>query len=622
MNLNTNTLLNMLSTHTNKLTNTQALKSKIEKLSVDGVVNIGTLTKDKTIGTLIDQLFKDIMVGTKTKGEITQLLSHNKNSFSFKNITTDIKSIVNYLKTLSQSPQIANNTQLSTKLHTQIELLKNSLLDMKNIDNVALKSNITNSGIFLESKLLKTTVPIATNLKNLLNQIKEHIDIKSSITSTVQNPKEQIKQTLQNSTSTIKNLQNQKEQPNTTQTTDTKIAKNIQEQSTSNTKVNNNLKSYLQNQQEQPTLNTKLNTQTQVQQAKQDIKVNTQNLQILDNSNNIKEEVKVEIKADVQKILQSIQTTQKMDIKPTKQILILKDIEVDTKNLEQKLEKHNIKNDIASNLKEVISQVKDQIVNKNLANIRTNILQLEEKISDIKTDNTKNELLNTIKEEIKSLKNNLINQPIQKDVLTQAKLLESKIQAPAFQVLFKNNRVNSANLSNDLKATMLQVKEQIDKQAHTITDQTTATKEIKATVEKVLSQIEFFQLLSYTTNSAQTPLSFFQEDVENSDIKFSSSSKDEFSCQINLTLKEHGELKVLLVLDKKNNLNINIGIENDILKQLAQSSLQSLRLGISKIGLSLQSLNIFTLDKQTENTNYNNQYENNNNLSFGLDIKA
>ena len=65
---NKNTLLNMLSTKTNNLANTQILKTKIEKLSVDGTIDIGTLTKDKTIGTLLHQLFKDIMGGVRTKG--------------------------------------------------------------------------------------------------------------------------------------------------------------------------------------------------------------------------------------------------------------------------------------------------------------------------------------------------------------------------------------------------------------------------------------------------------------------------------------------------------------------------------------------------------------------------
>lgn len=559
MNLNTHTLLNMLSTKINHLTTTQVLKTKIEKLSVDGMINVDTLIKDKTIGTLINQLFKDIMSGVKTKGEVTQLLSNNTNSFSFKNISNDIKTIMNFLNiTKASLPTTKEGVVQNDKLQKQITVLKESLLDLQNITNKSLKSNITNTGILLESKLLKNNTPITQDIKILLNQIKEHIEVKEKIIVNNKSSKQQSQA----------NIQSQKNTP------------------------------------------------------EQSIKINTpSSLQNIETSTNIKEEVKTEIKADVQKILKSIQNAQQVETKPLKQIILLLNIDNETKKLDNKLEKLNIKNDIATNLKEVISQVKEQIINKNIDNVKTTVLQLEDKINNLKAEPAKQEMISIIKEDIKSIKNNILNQPIQKDILTQLNSFESRINAPVFRALFENNKVNIANISNDLKSTILQIKEQIEFQA--LLGKEVITKELKATVEKVLSQIEFYQLVSYSSTSTSIPLSFLQDDIEDADIKFNKNNDDDnFSCQINLTLKKYGELKVLLVMDKKNNLNINIGIHNQELKNIVQSSLQKLRLGIGNINVALQSLNIFTLDIDNTKPNQKNSYTQNENLSFGLDIKA
>jgi hypothetical protein len=248
------------------------------------------------------------------------------------------------------------------------------------------------------------------------------------------------------------------------------------------------------------------------------------------------------------------------------------------------------------------------------------ILNIEDKIDNIKIEPNKQEIINSIKEDIKSIKNNILNQPLQRDVLSQISSFQTKLNRATFKALLENNRVNIANLSNDLKSTILQIKEQIEFQSSL--GKEIITKEIRATVEKVLSQIEFYQLVSYSSTSTTVPLSFLQEDIEDASIKFNENDNNDFSCQINLTLKQYGELKVLLVMDQKNNININIGIEDKKLKLMVQSSLQKLRQGINKIGIALQSLNVFTLSNNNTNQNKTNLYTQDINLNFGLDIKA
>ena len=120
MNINTNTLLNAMLTKIDP-----SVKDKIEKLSVDGKVDLNSLVKDKGIQSLLSGLFKDIATGVKNKSEVATILENNKNTLQFKNISNDIKQIINSLKT--ELPQ----TQQLEKLTT---LLKNSLVDIKTID--------------------------------------------------------------------------------------------------------------------------------------------------------------------------------------------------------------------------------------------------------------------------------------------------------------------------------------------------------------------------------------------------------------------------------------------------------------------------------------------------------
>lgn len=323
MNINTDTLLKIITPKSDDI------KVKIEKLSVDGKVDLSILKKDKGIESLLLNLFKSVSFGTKSKEDVAMLLGNNKQTFILKDLSSNIKNIVKYLED--------SNTQ-NSKIKNQIEVLKNSLIDIKNINQKDIKNNIQNGGIFLESKL------------SIVNK----------------------KELLENNTSIIKNLQ---------------------------------------------------------------------------------------------------------------------------------------------------------------SDIKTSILQIQEHIE-------------------------LLKEPI--------------------------------------------------------------PKELKVTIQKIIEQIEYYQLLSYVTNSNYTYLNFIEENLEDADINITS-KKDDMSCQINLKLKDYGDIKVLLILENKINLNLNIsiGIENSIFKKIVQNNLQKLRISLNNAGVIVQNINIFDIAD-----NKDNPYTKENNINFGLDMKV
>lgn len=556
MNINTNTLLNTLMTKVDS-----SIKAKIEKLSVDGKIDLSTAVKEKGIQTLLQGLFKDISTGTKNKVEVVSLLENNKQSLKFKNISSDLKQILNLVKSeMKNTPELEKLTSL----------LKSSLIDIKNVDEKILKSSFQNSGVFLESKLAKSNESVSSNLKNMLGQLGDKLKLLQSLEKL---PLQS--QTKQENNSTQKEVKSQESK------TSVDVPKNAN--------IQNLLKS--------ESLSQKLP--------------------------NISSDVKVAIKNDVQNILTKIESVQQPTQKVETQLSLLKNAIQDIGNLEQKLVKHEIKNDITFNLKEVVQQVKNNLINNSFTNLNKTITLIKDQVENIKSNN-----ITEVKSEIKSLSTKIElvnNEPkidnkiaMVKEVIQETTKVVDKISNGNIQELLKNNISILKNISGDLKTVLLQIKEIVEVSSNN----ESVSKELKNSVDKILSQIDYYQLSSYSSNSNHSNVSFLQDDMEDVDIKFNNNKDEDFSCMIHLSLKEKGDLKILLQLDKKNGLNINIGVEQNEFKEMIQSVLQKLRVQINSLGLSILSLNIFDLKDESQKSQVLKVYGNNQNLDFGLDIKV
>ena len=269
---------------------------------------------------------------------------------------------------------------------------------------------------------------------------------------------------------------------------------------------------------------------------------------------------------------------------------------------------HNLQSDIKGIIEQGIDQNRINSINQNISDLQKTITK-----SDIAIE-TKNAIQNILNE----IKSTPLDQklhpsiPLLKNIVSNI----SKIELPNVQAnQTLPNSIQNLNISNDLKGSLLQIIQSIDN------GEVSAPNELKSNVEKILTQIEFFQTLSYTTSSNHMFLPISWDNIDDGDIKFHSDKQDNFSCQINLILKEYNELKVLLQLDTKNNININVGVEHPLLKEKIQQNLQELRAKINSINLNLQSLNIFDLyeSKTPYDTNVKTSSQT---LNFGVDLKA
>jgi hypothetical protein len=142
-------------------------------------------------------------------------------------------------------------------------------------------------------------------------------------------------------------------------------------------------------------------------------------------------------------------------------------------------------------------------------------------------------------------------------------------------------------------------------------------KEIQKQATKMLTQMEYFQLNSYLNNSLYTYLPIEWEKFEGGDIEFKKEGAKQYSCTINLELKEYGKVKINFLYDEENHISIGFFLENNQLKEKMSESLPSLRKNLKEIGIFVLNISLMDTTIQDERVNL---FENLNSQVIGLDL--
>lgn len=556
-------LLNILLPNNNKVLN-DVLKEADSK-NLEQMVK--SSTSSTSASTILKELFTSLKDGTKSNTTIENML---KNSATFKelgNVSTNLSSLVDELST-------------DENLQKFKPVLENFLKDVKNIDANALKEQIKNSGIFLESKLSQTP---NSKLENVLTQLQ-------NLVKDINTPQaKQVNELID------KLLQNIKTQTNT----NTQITQN----QTATNEFTNNLKtltSSLQN------LNNSLNP------------TQTQNLSNLANQlkSLINEGTLVE-----SKIENSTNLTDKTTNLANNSTL------KDSINLQTKELLTQIKNDIIQN--------PNMIQNKNILPMIDNLLKMDNLFS--KNDTIQNflansnssgnlstftsnfasnlsPLLTTLKESLESLNPN--NTHLQNHLTKLVDKVEHIIQDLATT---PNGKLDT-KVSEDMKTVLLQMQDELASK----TDPKSL--EVAKQVDRLLTQIDLHQLTSLVSNSNYVYLPFFWEMLEDGSIEMKQKDEEKFFCQINLTLKDFGKVDLMLGLYDKNKLDLTIYAQREHFKTAIRENMQQLKIALNSV--ELIPVNVKLLDMKEDNkesskptqtyiNNYNNQ-----DLSSGIDIRA
>ena len=142
------------------------------------------------------------------------------------------------------------------------------------------------------------------------------------------------------------------------------------------------------------------------------------------------------------------------------------------------------------------------------------------------------------------------------------------------------------SLGEDLKSHLLGLSEELRNSPHP------QASELLEQVERLLSTIDYHQLVSYLNASNSIYFPFAWEMLDEGSLAFKKGKEKKFYCEINLRLKEYGELNLMMALYDEKRLDIQIHTEKPELKELISEQLPQLRGLLTDAGLILQTIRI------------------------------
>jgi hypothetical protein len=167
-------------------------------------------------------------------------------------------------------------------------------------------------------------------------------------------------------------------------------------------------------------------------------------------------------------------------------------------------------------------------------------------------------------------------------------------------------------ISNDFKSVLHKVGDEISKS--TIPNQN----EILKQIDKLSLQIDYHQLLSHLSNSSSLYIPFSWDEMQEGEIAIKHTKDDKFYCDIELKLKEYGELNLRLTLYDKNQLNLHINSDNEKFKDIIKESIPKLRRALIDMEITPREIRFFNKTKPTS-VAYNDTSED---LNMGFEIKV
>ena len=588
--ISSNNLLNILIPNDNKVLK-EALKEADSKTLEQMVKN-----NCGSVNDVLKNLFENLKNGTKSNASIENML---KNTSALKDLGNVSTNLSNLLESVSKDESLQKFKPI----------LESFLKNIKDMDANTLKEQLKNSGVFLESKL--ATTPNA-KLENILTQIQNLVkeintpqakQVGELLTKLLQTPQNQANSTNADFTNNLKSLTtalqnlNSSLTPSQTQNLST-LTNQLKTLVNTGTLVESKIENSVpldRSVQSSTQGNIQPNTQAPIQNLKETLS-SLQNLQS-------KDILTAQVKENPNALLQNIQDKVSINVQ-TKDLLL------------------QIKADILQN---------PTLQNRNILPMIDNLLKMPDLFA--KAENLQNltstnnlstfsnnfmsnlsPLLTTLKENLESLNPN--NSNLQNHLTKLVDKVEHLIQD------LVNNPKGEVKVAEDMKTVLLKMQDELA----TKTD--VKSQDLAKQVDKLLTQIDYHQLASLTSNANNVYLPFLWEMLEDGNISMKKTEEEKFYCQINLTLKDFGKVDLMLALYDKNKLDLTIYAQREHFKIALRDNMQQLKVALNSVDLI--PVNIKLLDLKEEKgiveepvkIYANNGYNDNFNSSSKIDIRV
>ncbi|MBL0708813.1 MAG: flagellar hook-length control protein FliK [Sulfurimonas sp.] len=516
INISNNKHLDIILPSTNK-----ALKEVLKSASPK---ELRVLTQNKDLKSVLNSLLQE---SSKNSASDKALLNLVKNNPTLKNLGSVTSTVKGLLDALKSTPQ-------KTTLPVE-KVLKEFLVDIKQLNQSDLKKQIANSGVFLESKI-----------KN------------------IKNPQAELKETLN------------------------PLLKKIQKSSIYPIKVlDKNIKEILNSEVIKNATNISLTTPSEKQDLSKVAKL-------------------------VDKIIQTMQTNLKSEDTIT------------TKNFSKALDK----------LQHLIEPKVLTKENFKLETLKESITEITTQLSSSKTPQAKS-LMDILAKVLKTLPNSSLEQLTKEKIPQEIKnailplkdlieksdtlfLKETKSLLNKLTTLNTSQKLQSTQnikelVASDLKSVLLKTSEELSKSP------TAKQSEVLKHIDKLSLQIDYHQLASHLSNSSSLYLPFSWDALEEGSLNIKKDKDEKFYCDIELKLKEYGDLSLRLVLYEKNQINIKIHSDNKEFQQIIKDNIPTLRSSFIDINITPREIRILNSSKKTAISPYESQTKA---IDVGFEVKA
>jgi hypothetical protein len=343
------------------------------------------------------------------------------------------------------------------------------------------------------------------------------------------------------------------------------------------------------------------------------------------------------VSKDIKELLKLIKTPSQ-EQKQTHLEKTLESVLSNVKDIQQSDVKSKIQNSgvflesTLKNTKPALENLKTTLTQLSKSLDTTQLPQLKELNTQIKNILSSDFFKNTNTQDIKLLTN--LTQEIKKPMESIQKTLNSsfdKTLSPKdtvftkeFKVIFdklqllnkpqelQNATQTKEQLSQDLKATLLKSHEEISNSNNPL------KQEILKAIDKLTLQIDYHQLVSHLSNASSLYIPYAWDQLEDGNITLKSAKNKKFFCDIELQLKDYGELKLRLGMFEQNQLSINIDTKNDDFRALLKKNIGLLKEQLFSVGIHPQNINF--IEEKTAPTDIYNEYSKN--LDIGFEVKA
>jgi len=137
------------------------------------------------------------------------------------------------------------------------------------------------------------------------------------------------------------------------------------------------------------------------------------------------------------------------------------------------------------------------------------------------------------------------------------------------------------------------------------------------TTQKLLTQIEYHQLVSYVGSSSHVYIPFAWDGLKEGSMMMKQTKEDAFHCQIDLDLEQYGKLNMMVLLSGENYLDMTIATQKNELRAKVNEHLSTLKKALNDVGIITQSVRLMEYKEAGVGKK---EYFSDDSLNFGINI--